>query len=193
MKLQRPFAPLMIADAGLSPTEAGLLTTAVFIANGALSASLGGLTDRIGPSASRRSRWRCSSSPSVGLALAPSLSLMLVSRALAGVSLATVFIAGGGYISTVWTGPDQFLAQGLHGGALQLGIGLAVLVLPGLGARYGWRAAVVVSALVVLARSPCGSGARSPPRRNRPARRCGSCSATQRSGVSGWCTGPPSG
>jgi CP family cyanate transporter-like MFS transporter len=146
-----PLVPLMIADTGLSPTEAGLLTTAVFAANGALSISLGGLTDRIGPKRVQALAMVLLVLASVGLALAPSLGLMLVSRALAGVSLATVFIAGGGYISTVWTGPDRFLAQGLHGGALQLGIGLAVLVLPGLGARYGWRAAVVVSALVVLA------------------------------------------
>jgi CP family cyanate transporter-like MFS transporter len=146
-----PLVPLMIADSGLSPTEAGLLTTAVFVANGALSVSVGGLTDRIGPKRVQALAMALLFLACVGLALAPSLGPMLVSRALAGVSLATVFVAGGGYISTVWTGPHQFLAQGLHGGALQLGIGLAVLVLPGLGARYGWRAAVVVSALVVLA------------------------------------------
>ncbi|MBI1733711.1 MAG: MFS transporter [Candidatus Rokubacteria bacterium] len=145
-----PLVPLMIADLGISPTEAGLLTTAAFVTAGALSVPLGGLTDRIGPKRVTALAMTLLAIATAGLALTSSLSVMLLTRALAGVSLATVFIAGGGYVNAWWTGERQFLAQGLHGGAVQLGIGLGLLTLPAIGERLGWRTAIGVSAVVIV-------------------------------------------
>jgi nitrate/nitrite transporter NarK len=144
-----PILPPLMRDLALTPTSAGLLTTVTFIAGGMLSVPLGELTDRIGAKRVTALAMILLVAASLLLASSTSYPATLVSRALAGVSLASVFIAGGGYVSMFWTGERSFLAQGLHGGSIQLGIGLAILILPAIADAAGWRAALNVSGGVV--------------------------------------------
>jgi NNP family nitrate/nitrite transporter-like MFS transporter len=144
-----PILPPLMRDLALTPASAGLLTTATFVAGGVLSVPLGELTDRVGPKRVTAAAMALLVVSSIMLSLSTSYPVALGSRALAGVSLASVFIAGGGYVNMFWPAERSFLAQGLHGGSIQLGIGLAILVLPAIADAGSWRVALGVSAGVV--------------------------------------------
>lgn len=146
-----PVVPLVMRDLGVSPAAAGLLTTATFVACGGFSAPLGALTDRFGPKRVTAAAILVLVVSAIGFAFAPSYPLMLVTRVLAGVSLASVFVAGGLYVNVHWSGPRQYFAQGLHGGSILLGVGAGVFLLPGLGEALGWRVAILLSAAPALA------------------------------------------
>ncbi|MBI1734501.1 MAG: MFS transporter [Candidatus Rokubacteria bacterium] len=142
-----PVVPLVMRDAGVSPAAAGFLTTATFLSCAVFSIPLGALTDRFGPKRVTAFVLALLAVSAIGLAAAPSYGFMLATRVLAGVSLASVFVAGGQYVTTHWSGARQHVAQGLHGGSILLGVGAGVFVLPALSEALGWRAAIALSAL----------------------------------------------
>lgn len=141
-----PVVPLVMLDLGVSPAAAGFLTTATFLSCAVFSVPLGTLTDRFGPKRVTASVIALLVVSAIGLALAPSYAIMLATRVLAGVSLASVFVAGGQYVNTHWAGGRQHVAQGFHGGSILLGVGAGVFVLPALAEALGWRVAVASSA-----------------------------------------------
>jgi NNP family nitrate/nitrite transporter-like MFS transporter len=142
-----PLIPLILGDVGVTPAQAGFLSTATFLVGGALSPPLGTLTDRLGPRRVAAVAMVLAAASTVGFALAGSYALMLAMRVVAAVSLASVFVAGGQYVNTHWRGDHLFFAQGLHGGAIQLGIGASILGLPLLAEPFGWRTAMLASAV----------------------------------------------
>lgn len=140
-----PLVPLLIRDLGISPTQVGLLSAATVLAAGVFSLPLGGLTDRLGPKRVASLAIATLVVSAIGTGLASSYAVMLAMRVVAGVSLASVFIAGGRYVNAFWQGDRQFLAQGLHGGSIQIGIGAAIFLLPLLAGPLGWRGALIAS------------------------------------------------
>lgn len=144
-----PLLPLIMPELDLTPAQAGLLSTATFGAGGLVALPLGTLTDRMGP---RRVMSACLvlfAVTTVALGLAPSYAAMLVARLVSGAAVTGTFIAGSAYVTRLWTGRDAYLAQGLFGGSIQLGIGVAIFVLPWLAAGVGWRAALALCAVPV--------------------------------------------
>lgn len=143
-------APLMstlIADLHITPTQAGLLSTAMVLSAGIVCIPLGGLTDRFGPKRVVGIGIALVAVSAFAAGLAPSYAVLLLTRLIAGVSFAIVFVAGGRYINAFWQGDRQYLAQGLHGGVMQLGIGGAIFLLPLVATRFGWRGAFMVSSI----------------------------------------------
>jgi nitrate/nitrite transporter NarK len=142
-----PVVPLLMRDTGISPAAAGFLTTATFLSCAVFSVPLGALTDRFGPKRVTAFVLGMVAISAIALALVSSYPAMLATRVLAGVSLATVFVAGGQYVNAHWAGARAHLAQGFHGGSILLGVGAGVFVLPGLADALGWRAAVSAAAV----------------------------------------------
>jgi nitrate/nitrite transporter NarK len=145
-----PLVPLLMRDLDISPTQAGLLSTATFLAGGVFSIPLGGLTDRFGPKRVTGAAMAILVASAIGAGLSSSYAVMLLTRVAAGVSLASVFVAGGRYVNAFWQGERQYLAQGFHGGMIQLGVGASIFLLPLLASSLGWRGALVASALPAL-------------------------------------------
>jgi nitrate/nitrite transporter NarK len=146
-----PLLPLIMSDFGISPAQAGLLSAAMFLGAGLLAIPAGHLTDWLG------ARWMTALSiiilgvSTLALAAAPGYRSMLVIRLLSGVGVSTSFITVSHYVNTLWTGPRRALAQGLLGGSMQLGIGLAIFVLPWVAEHSSWRTALAVCALPLAA------------------------------------------
>ena len=125
-----PLLPLIMRDLGITPTQAGLLSTAMFVGAGLLALPAGHLTDWLG------ARWMTVVSivilgaSTLALAAAPTYLAMLAIRLASGVGVSTSFITVSHYVNALWSGPRRALAQGFLGGSMQLGIGLGIFLLP---------------------------------------------------------------
>ena len=147
-----PLLPLIMPELGITPAQAGLLSTVTFLGGGLLAIPVGQLTDWLG------AKWMMAGSLAIlllstlGMAAAPGYGSLLALRLLSGVGVCASFIAAGHYANAHWRGPRSALAQGLLGGSMQLGIGIAIFVLPLLATRVGWRGALALCAapLVVV-------------------------------------------
>lgn len=142
-----PLLPLIMRDLGITPTQAGLLSTAMFVGAGLLALPAGHLTDWLG------ARWMTVVSivilglSTLALAAAPTYLAMLAIRLASGVGVSTSFITVSHYVNALWSGPRRALAQGLLGGSMQLGIGLGIFLLPWVATHSSWRMAFAVCAL----------------------------------------------
>ncbi|GCE09925.1 putative nitrate transporter NarT [Dictyobacter aurantiacus] len=80
--------------------------------------------------------------------LIPTFSWMIVCRALTGLGAGIALVAGSH--ATAQLGRYEALAQGLNGGAAQLGAGLGLVATPSLLALIGWQSTFVASGLLGL-------------------------------------------
>lgn len=144
-----PLLPLLMHDLAISPTEAGLLSTAMFLGAGLLAIPAGHLTDWVGARRMTTLSLIILGLSTLALAAAPGYLAMLIIRFVSGVGASTSFITVSHYVNALWTGPRRALAQGLLGGSMQLGIGIAIFVLPWVAEHSSWRAAFAVCALPV--------------------------------------------
>jgi NNP family nitrate/nitrite transporter-like MFS transporter len=145
-----PLLPLIMRDLGITPAQAGLLSTVTFLGGGLLAIPIGQLTDWLG------ARWMTAGSLAIlllstlGMAAAPGYGSLLAVRLLSGVGVCASFIAAGHYANAHWSGPRSALAQGLLGGSMQLGIGAAIFVLPVIATHVGWRGALALCAVPLV-------------------------------------------
>lgn len=161
-----PLLPLIMRDLGITPAQAGLLSTATFLGGGLLAIPVGQLTDWLG------ARWMTAGSLAIlllstlGMAVAPGYGSLLAIRLFSGMGVCASFIATSHYANAHWSGPRSALAQGLLGGCMQLGIGIAIFVLPLLATLVGWRWALALCAVpLVVALGLWLRWARATPRR----------------------------
>jgi CP family cyanate transporter-like MFS transporter len=128
----------------------------------------GSVVDRFGGRRSALVAVLCLLAANGVAAAAPSSALALVARGAAGVGTGLGVVAGIDYVRR--TGGSA-LAQGVYGGILSAGGGLALAILPAVEGPLGWRAPFVTAlvtgaaALVALAAAPAGSEAAAAPRR----------------------------
>ena len=145
-----PLLPLIMRDLGITPAQAGLLSTATFLGGGLLAIPVGQLTDWLG------ARWMTAGSLAIlllstlGMAVAPGYGSLLAIRLFSGMGVCVSFIATSHYANAHWSGPRSALAQGLLGGCMQLGIGIAIFVLPLLATLVGWRWALALCAVPLV-------------------------------------------
>jgi NNP family nitrate/nitrite transporter-like MFS transporter len=145
-----PLLPLIMRDLGITPAQAGLLSTVTFLGGGLLAIPIGQLTDWLG------AKWMTAGSLAIlllstlGMAAAPGYGSLLAIRLLSGVGVCASFIAAGHYANAHWRGPRSALAQGLLGGSMQLGIGAAIFVLPFIATHVGWRGALALCAVPLV-------------------------------------------
>jgi MFS transporter, CP family, cyanate transporter len=110
---------------------------------------VGRLSDRLGARAVMTLSMVVLGLMTMGLALATRYDVMLVVRLVSGIGVSGMFVAGGHYVTASWHGRHVFLAHGLYGGSVQLGMGLAIFLLPVVAEAAGWRMALALSAVPV--------------------------------------------
>ena len=143
--------PELSREFDIGPSQAGLSVSTAVLAL-ALGAWLWGpLSDRIGrPRAIRLASWLLVA-PTLGVALAPTFSLLLVCRALQGLCMPGLLVVGAPYVVEALVPRVGQRAMGWYVGALVLGglVGrVGVALATGL---VGWRAASAALAVLPLA------------------------------------------
>jgi nitrate/nitrite transporter NarK len=151
---QAAVLPLLGAELGLTDVQAGLLSTALFVAYFAATLFTTGLPDRVGPK-------RVIAAGLVGaligtavFATGTSFPVLLLAKAIQGAGSALAFVASARFIAGLYGEDQPHFGLGLYGGGFPLGSAFALLSTPTIaGALGGWRgsfAAEAVALAVIL-------------------------------------------
>ncbi len=136
-----PLLPLLMPELGFGPTLAGLLSSAFFLSAALLVVPIGALVDRVGPRRVAALGIGSTVLATLGMALARGYGDLLALKVLAGVGSLGAFVAGVRYAGLLFRGGKAHVAQGVFGGAVQLGGGEIIYTLPLIAEPHGWRAA----------------------------------------------------
>ncbi|MGH7278378.1 MAG: MFS transporter, partial [Candidatus Rokuibacteriota bacterium] len=101
-----PLIPLIMAELAISPAQAGLLSTAMFLGAGIFAFALGRVTDRLGAKQVMSLSMLVLAASTVALAVAPTWEIMLAIRLASGAAVTASFIAGSAYVNQFWPGPS---------------------------------------------------------------------------------------
>ncbi|MBE3558530.1 MAG: MFS transporter, partial [Ktedonobacteraceae bacterium] len=134
-----PLIDTLKTELHISSGQVGLFSTLLFLGLTVAYLPAGLLVDRFGTRAVLIGATALATVSGVVLPLVPSLSWLLACRFLVGVGTGAAFIAGAGVAASL--GRHASLAQGLYGGAIQIGSGMGLLVTPALLHLFGWRGA----------------------------------------------------
>ncbi|HEY7065581.1 MAG TPA: MFS transporter [Chloroflexota bacterium] len=146
-----PLIPLISADLGLTPSQAGLMSTAFFLGLLLTALVVGYRIDRDGGKRVLVPSYVVLVAGNLALAVAPNLPLLLLAKFVAGLGAGVCFTAGLSYTRLMAPPGRWFLAQGLFGGTYLAISGSTVYVMPVLAGPLGWRGAVLVVALTIAA------------------------------------------
>ena len=146
-----PVIPLLVADFGISYSQAGFLLTVFFLMYLLFQLPAGILGDRIG-----QSRLIVvglfAMAVGIGIAsVAESYGTLLVAQAIAGIGGSTFHPAGMSIISDVEGSATEGRAMGVFGFGGAIGTMTAPVVVGGLAAIAGWRVALAGGAVLALA------------------------------------------
>jgi MFS family permease len=78
-----PVLPLIMSDLGVSPAQAGLLSTAAFLGGGLAAVPMGALVDRLGPKRVMALSFLVCLAATLAMAVAPSYATLLSSASAA--------------------------------------------------------------------------------------------------------------
>lgn len=146
-----PVLPLISADFALSDVQAGLITTALFVAASVTMLAFGDLADRYPPREAVTFGMALVLAGNAATALAPSYELLLAAKALGGFGAGFGFLAGMRYVARRYGGARSHLGQGLYGSGYPLGSAIGLWGMPPLATVWGWQGAFwVTSALILL-------------------------------------------
>ncbi|HEV8534908.1 MAG TPA: MFS transporter [Candidatus Limnocylindria bacterium] len=165
---QAALIPLLAAELGINDVQAGLLSTALFLAYMCATLLTSGLPDRFGPKPVIAAGLGGAAIGAALLASATSFELLLVAKAVQGVGSALAFIASARFVAGLYGDEPAHFSLGLYGGGFPLGSALALLVSGTVAtALGGWRwsfalEACALAAMLVawLALAPAVSGVR---------------------------------
>lgn len=143
--------PVLMTELAFGPAEAGLLSTALFVAIGLPFVPAGILSDRIGPKAVGALGLALTFASNLALAFVDGFTGLLLVKVVGGVGAGIAFIAGVRYVTLAMEPARVHLAQGLYGGFTQLGGGTPLYLLTLLDARWGWRVAFGASSALLAA------------------------------------------
>lgn len=166
-------APFIIDDLGLSRTQIGTLTTALYVTGGLLSPVAGPVVDRFGARRLLVVLFVVAGLSYGAVAAAPTYLALLAAALFGGVAVALGNPVTN-VLVTAHTAPSrQGIATGIKQSGVQAGIFLGGVVLPSIAAVAGWRTAalcsVVLPAVALLVTFPFVP--RLPVRRVDPAQR----------------------
>lgn len=145
-----PLIPTFIADMGLSYAAAGTIMAAYFWAYAVMQVPVGVLTDRQG---ARRVMLWCMGVMAVGavaFALSHTYGQSLLARCLLGTGAAATWLPGLRLIQEWFAPRERGLATGLFSAGGGIGATTALLLLPILADRLGWRVGYALLAVPVL-------------------------------------------
>lgn len=140
--------PVMLKELHIAASQAGLMSTLLFIGLAVTYLPGGMLVDRYGQRPVLLGALLLMAVSGALLPLWPNIFWILFCRAFIGFGSGAAFIAGAGVAAGVEK--HAALAQGLYGGFVQIGSGLGLLATPLLSAPFGWRGAFLVWGLVSL-------------------------------------------
>lgn len=141
-------APSITEDFGLSRAAVGVLTTMFFLVGGLGSVHAGRAVDAIGARRVMAASFVVLTVATVGLGLSPSYPLMIASATLAGVALATGNPVTNKIVVERIDRQRRGVAMGVKQAGVQAGAFLAGGVLAPAASSWGWRNAVVSTAIV---------------------------------------------
>jgi nitrate/nitrite transporter NarK len=144
---QAALLPLLAAELGISDVQAGLLSTALFVAYLGATLVTTGLPDRLGP---KRVIAAGLAGAVVGTAIfatGTSFPVLLLAKAIQGAGSAVAFVASTRFIAGLYGADQPHFGLGLYGGGFPLGSALALLSTPTIaGAFGGWRGSYTAEA-----------------------------------------------
>ncbi|MGH7316015.1 MAG: MFS transporter [Candidatus Rokuibacteriota bacterium] len=141
--------PLLMQELGFGPTQAGLLSTALFLtlAIGCVPAGL--LSDRLGPTPVGTAGLVLVFASNFALGYARHFPDLVLIKVVGGLGCGVAFIAGMRYATLVVPPARVHRALGLYGGFVQLGGGTSLYLIPLLASLMGWRGAFIASSGLV--------------------------------------------
>jgi nitrate/nitrite transporter NarK len=134
-----PLIPVMLKNLHIAASQAGLMSTLLFIGLAVTYLPGGILVDRYGQRPVLLGSLLLMTIGGVLLPLLPNIYWILACRALIGLGSGGAFIAGAGVVAGVERHASLF--QGFYGGCIQVGSGLGLLLTPLLSSRVGWQGA----------------------------------------------------
>ena len=143
-----PLIPVMLKDLHIAASQAGLMSTLLFIGLAVTYLPGGILVDRYGQRPVLLGSLLLMTLSGVLLPLWPNIYWILACRAFIGFGVGAAFIAGAGVVAGVEK--HAALAQGMYGGSVQIGSGLGLLATPLLAAHLGWQGAFLFWGLTGL-------------------------------------------
>lgn len=132
-----PLIPVLLRDLHIAASQAGLLSTLLFIGLAVTYLPGGILVDCYGQRPVLLWSLLLMLVSGALLPLWPNVFWLLFCRALIGLGSGAAFIAGAGVVAGVER--RAAFAQGLYGGCVQIGSGLGLLLTPTLFTYIGWR------------------------------------------------------
>lgn len=144
-----PVLPLIIRDFVLSDVQAGLISTAIFLAAASTMVLIGDLADRFPPRGAVTFGMALTLAGNVASAVAPSYELLLLAKAVGGVGAGFGFIAGIRYIQRRYGGARAHFGQGFYGAGYPLGSALGFWGMPPLALLWEWRGAFAATSVVI--------------------------------------------
>jgi predicted MFS family arabinose efflux permease len=132
-----PLIPTLISQLHITKSQAGLLSTFLFLGLIVMYIPAGILADRFGQRPVLITALGVIVLGSILLPLSPNLPLLLLCRFIIGMGVGAAFVAGAGMAAML--GKYSASGQGLYGGSIQIGSGLGLLLAPILLAHTGWR------------------------------------------------------
>ncbi len=142
-------APDLQADVGLGPADLGLMTSAFFAAYAAAQFPVGLALDRWGPGRVASSLMLVGVAGALLFAVGTGLPTLALGRALLGIGLGSVLLAGLKAFALWWPPHRYATVSGLYFAVGSLGALLAASPLAWANAAIGWRATFAVAAAVV--------------------------------------------
>ncbi|MEO7018977.1 MAG: MFS transporter [Ktedonobacteraceae bacterium] len=143
-----PLIPVMLNDLHIAASQAGLMSTLLFLGLAVTYLPGGILVDRYGQRPVLIGGLLLMILGGLLLPLWPNIFWILACRALIGFGSGAAFIAGAGVVAGVEK--HAALAQGLYGGVIQIGSGLGLLATPWIAAQVGWQGAFFCWGLVSI-------------------------------------------
>jgi MFS family permease len=142
-------APLLVAQAGLSYAEIGVLT-GVFMLPGVFLALPGGmLAARLGDRITMALALGLMLASAVVMGITESYAVMLVARLVGGSGAAVLTTQGLKVVTDWFAGREISTAMAINAASFGLGIGVATGVLSGIAAVSSWQAAMFTSAALI--------------------------------------------
>ena len=146
-----PVLPLVREDLDLTNTWAGVLISASLLSHMLMQLPGGQFTDAIG---GKRALILAMSVMGVSLlasGAAPSFPLLLLSRFALGVGTGLAYIAGIAFVHALVVPTKRALAQGIFGGAGNVGVLLVLLLSERAASLVGWRGTFLLEGIAALA------------------------------------------
>lgn len=144
-----PVLPLISRDFGLSDVQAGLISTAIFLAAATTMLLIGDLADRFPPHGAVTFGMALTLGGNAASAIAPSYELLLLAKAVGGIGAGFGFIAGIRYIQRRYGDARAHFGQGFYGAGYPLGSAIGFWGMPPLALLWDWRGAFAATSVVI--------------------------------------------